>query len=365
MKFLKKHPLFCSFIIFSISLFVVLFFLKVSENNKNQELIKSIEDESEQILNIKESINALSYVEKDVVSSGDDLKELISRQKNIEAYFNAILQSESNFYQNPKHKSSTSVNAKITRLFSQLTNLCENNHIKLGNEINPTTLGSAIEQQKSFGFGFTKYDGFWPSFSDNEVLLLGVQADIIKLIFENLAGSTEANSTVRIMEVRRESVGPVDERNVGENILKINQAGPSLMRECDGLNSLVIQLQIKCKTNVMRKFINNCKPPLLINCINVSTPSSSNTINAPAILDPFAPPDLSTTISPDHVPIVSVVDCVAVVTFEYVTSVDYGLFDMFSKTDGDADFRKHCEAFLEATGNDHIITRINNEKALR
>ena len=64
-------------------------------------------------------------------------------------------------------------------------------------------------------------------------------------------------------------------------------------------------------------------------------------------------------------PIVSVVDCVAVVTFEYVTSVDYGLFDMFSKTDGDADFRKHCEAFLEATGNDHIITRINNEKALR
>ena len=101
---------------------------------------------------------------------------------------------------------------------------------------------------------------------------------------------------------------------------------------------LVIQLQIKCKTNVMKGFINNCKPPLLINCINVSTPSSSNTINAPAILDPFAPPDLSTTISPDHVPIVSVVDCVAVVAFEYVTSVDYGLFDMFSKTDGDADF---------------------------
>ena len=55
--------------------------MKVSENNKNQELIKSIEDESEQILNIKESINALSYVEKDVVSSGDDLKELISRQR--------------------------------------------------------------------------------------------------------------------------------------------------------------------------------------------------------------------------------------------------------------------------------------------
>lgn len=364
MKFIKKHPLFCSIIALSLSLFVVLFFFKISEKNSNEDLIQSIEGGADQILTVKETINALSYVEKDVVTSGDDLKTLITKQKNIEAYFNAILQRESNFYQNPKHKSSTSVNAKITRLFSQLTNLCEKNYIKLGNEINPSTLGSTIDAQKSFGFGFTKYDGFWPSFSDNEVLLLGVQADIIKLIFENLAGSTEANSTVRIMEVRRESVGPVDERNVGQNILKINKAGPSLMRECEGLNSLAIELQIKCKTNVLRKFINNCKPPLLINCLNVSTPSLPNTTNNPATLDPFAPPNLATP-TPDHVPIVSVVDCVAVITFEYVTSIDFGLADMFSQTKEDADFRKFSEAFLKATGNDHIITTLKNEKALR
>ena len=54
----------------------------------------------------------LFYVEKDVVTSGDDLKTLITKQRTLKL-FNAILQSESNFYQNPKHKSSTSVNAKL------------------------------------------------------------------------------------------------------------------------------------------------------------------------------------------------------------------------------------------------------------
>ena len=43
MKFIKKHPLFCSVITLSLSLFVVLFFLKISENNSNEELIQSIE----------------------------------------------------------------------------------------------------------------------------------------------------------------------------------------------------------------------------------------------------------------------------------------------------------------------------------
>ena len=149
-----------------------------------------------------------------------------------------------------------------------------------------------------------------------------------------------------------------------QNILKINNVGPSLMRECEGLNSLAIELEIKCKTNVLRKFINNCKPPLLINCLNVTTPSLPNTTNNPATLDPFAPPDLATP-TPDHLPIVSVVDCVAVITFEYVTSIDFGLADLFSQTNVDVDFSKLSEAFLEATGNDHIITTLKNEKALR
>mgnify|MGYP001165680136 CR=1 FL=1 len=88
------------------------------------------------------------------------MKFLAQRQKRTKQYFNSLVNVDNNLFVNPRSNTSTSVNAKITRLFSQLSNVCEQNNISVqSNSVSSNSFLSSESDstEKEFGFGLLDY----------------------------------------------------------------------------------------------------------------------------------------------------------------------------------------------------------------
>ena len=188
---------------------------------------------------------------------------------------------------------------------------------------NPFGGGEQNTAANSYGFSFSSYDGSWPSFSQEEATEIGIQVEIMNEIISQLSFSTDDNHTIEIQSILRESVGEIDERNIGTDQLETTGI-VDFLRQTQGVESYAFEIVLKCQTFSMRKFINNLRPPFLVRKLSLTTfDENSNFSN-----DSFdsAPDPFSTT--PQSIPqekfmpIVSLVDSKVEIVVEYLTGID-------------------------------------------
>ena len=352
MKFIKNNILLFSSVMISVLILALLMWFYINQKNQNTELFQSIESYSNELNSINNNSSSLSFVQKDLEEANNDSDKLVDTFKSLKLYYDSLLNSGVNLFINPKHKSSTAVNAKITRLFTQLSNSCKKSNIKLGASVQTPSFGlvePSNENAEKFGFGFDRYDGFWPSFSENEVLILGVQADIVKLIVENLCSSIDNNNSARLLEIARESAGSIDAQNIGTNLFRPTEDEIiKLYRKADGVTSLLFQIKMEANTKVIRRFINKCRHPLLLCDLSIASTSANKSPSSIDSLNPFNINEQN-AYTPDNVPVVSVVDSVAVLTFEYITGVNFNFDEVLSKFSSDPN-NVFAKNFLKRVG---------------
>jgi hypothetical protein len=359
-SFLKENTVFCIVVILSLITFSTLFYFSFLKSSENEILTSKITDNQREADSVINSIEDLQFVKSDFEQAKSDMKFLAQRQKRTKQYFNSLVNVDNNLFVNPRSNTSTSVNAKITRLFSQLSNVCEQNNISVqSNSVSSNSFLSSESDstEKEFGFGLSSYMGVWPSFSDVEATVVGVHAEIIKLVIENMASCTDKNSSIEILHVKRQPAGEIDGTKIGSDLLTLDGSNLQFLSSLEGLDSYLFEFKLKLKSKTLRNFLNSCKPPLIINSISVK-PADDISLNSPIQgttqfdLNPFASP--ATTNVQEQLPIVSVVDSEVTILFEYIISVDSGLHSIIDNFSGINSSPAFLDEFLTISGNQSL-----------
>lgn len=264
------------FILFSVPIITLIVILLLSFSKQNQ-----VQEKLDNLKNLSQSINQSSTDlkteklfanELNIVTA--DLVDLSIRAKSQKKFWDEIISIDLNIVSNHTPLSSSSVNTEITKLLSFLNRSFETRAVKLGsNKIDNLNM-FATESQKPnrYGFGFAAYDGFWPSFDREESNNLLKQAKIIKEVCEFLLDSFETNENFSLLSIKRESAGVEDSKHIGENQY-IAKPELKLLRDSGLIDSYIFEVVFTGKTQNIRSFINQLRPPYSLRSIKVERPS--------------------------------------------------------------------------------------------
>lgn len=184
-------------------------------------------------------------------------------------FWNDYLNSNENLYINHKVKSSSAINTEINKLISYLNRSCKAKQVSFRslepNDYNLFNQNAVTE--KSFGFGFSAYDGFWPSFNKNEANIIFIQSNIVKELTEYLLDSF-AGESFTFISLKRESAGETDASHINGDRLFLPNNTPLLRRK--GLvKSYLFEISFSGKTTHCRSFINQLRPPYSLRKLQV------------------------------------------------------------------------------------------------
>ena len=117
-------------------------------------------------------------------------------KKNI-LFWNEFLNSINNLHTSHTTKSSSVISTEINKLLSYLNRSCKGKNVTFdkANQLENSFSVAPIDKKESFGFGFTSYDGFWPSFDKKEANTIYIQSKIIKEIVQYYLSSFNSEST--------------------------------------------------------------------------------------------------------------------------------------------------------------------------
>ena len=212
----------------------------------------------------------------------------------------------------------------------------------------------------NFGFGFSSYDGFWPSFNPEEANIIGVQAKIIKEIVEILTQSVTESESLSLVEILREYAGEVDLKYIKNDQLNLSTEQQLLLRTKGKIESLVFKVSIKGQSIHARTFINQLRPPFMLRNISVKrdilieeTPQEDLNF----IPNPFGNSGDQTPIPKSKSsPIVKDVNSEFIFLIEYVTKVSNNFDILFeNKTIWENAEEDYLVEFLTDSGNSDII----------
>jgi hypothetical protein len=333
-SFIKQNKIFIAFNTISVILFFVLLYFSIDFSSQSDELFKKAENTIKELSSINSDITELRHIESDYNEIQSDLKKLSLIEKDLSNFLSYLLNENENVGSKWSSKSAESVNAAITRLFSRLRKKCKNSFISLPKSSSETQNANVFQASTTnkideFGFSFSSYDGFWPSFSAIEARKLGTQSEIINELIDHLSLCTDANHSIEIISIKREIVGQIDKENIGGDVLELTDIEPFLIRSLDEIESYVFKLSIKTQTIPLRKLVNKLRPPFLLReiLINPVEDNSGNTFDQ----NSFSPDPFSTEVTYEDkfVPIVSKVDSRVDVIFEYITKANRNLTNSF------------------------------------
>ena len=268
------------FILFSIPVIILIIILLLSFSKQNQ-----VQEKLDELNNVRQSITQSSTnlkIEKlfanelNLVTA--DLVDLSIRAKSQKNFWEEFINTDLNIVSNHTSQSSSSVNTEITKLLSFLNRSFENRKVKLGSsKINNLNI-FALESPKAsrYGFGFVAYDGFWPSFDREESNNLLKQAKVIKEICEFLLDSYGDKESFNLLSIKRESAGAEDSKHIGENQYIANPE-VKLLRDSGLIDSYIFEVIFTGKTQNIRSFINQLRPPYSLRSIKVERPSVVDT----------------------------------------------------------------------------------------
>ena len=239
--------------------------------------IEETEDQIRKVVRLQEGyheeISVFKNLKNDFSKVQDELSQLATIEKNQNLFWKKILNHRENHMVKWKNKTAESVNADITRMFSSLRARCRAKDIELPSAVNKApTIGFGSTNKKpenNYGFGFSAYDGFWPSFSQEEAKIIGVQAKIIKEIVEILTQSVTDKKKLKLIKILRESAGSVDIKHIKNDQLNLGSERHLLLQSMGKIESLVFEISIKGQSSHARRFINQLRAPYMLRDISV------------------------------------------------------------------------------------------------
>lgn len=364
MNFLKQNKFFVSILIVCVLVFSSLQFVSCNSDENLESLISSISNESRKTDSQKADLLLYEGLAEESSAAMEDLVTLAEVEKEQHRFWNTILNSSQNIYSDWKIKSPESINADITRLYSNLNDTCKSNNVYFEQSTNNAVnvFGNTKDApDKKYGFGLSSYDGFWPSFSKEEAQLLGIQSKIIASMVEFLAESSDSKHKITLMEILRESVGKEDSQHIASDILPVMQTRNKLIRFNDGIKSFAFLIKFKSHTSHARSFINQLRPPFLLRDLQVNRSENAfvSTSGQAVVPNPFSN---EVQANQQPLPIVQNVESVFTLLVEYIYEVDRD-FETFI-----TDFLENekvnedvLSKFLEISGNSKILSKINKD----
>lgn len=348
------------FVALGLGVFSTLFILTSGVDEEIEESAKSIEKERDNQNSTQEDLSSFRNLDRDYELCRRELQNLANIEKKQTIFWKNLLNARENHLLKWSEKSPESVNADITRLFTTLRSRCQSAKIELPSNTSKTpTIGFGDTNKRpanNYGFGFSSYDGFWPSFTREEAKTIGVQAKIIKELVEYLTQSVTETQNLTLVEILREPAGAIDLKHVGDSRIVLGPEKILLLRDANRISSLVFQLSIKGQSVHARTFINQLKPPFMLRNLSVKR-ELAEPVPAPPqqefIPNPFGPS--SSAPQPEKseaLPVVKEVYSEFTFLIEYVTQVNFGIENLLE----DENFWQNADAeileeFLTASGN--------------
>ena len=359
MRFIKKNKALISMVALFSCVFLCLQYVSCNYSDSVDKLLLSTEKERKLINSINDDLVKYDGLKIEFDFSINDLENLAKIEKEQNRFWSNILNSNSNIFSSWKEKSSESINADLTKLYSKLRETCSSNNIVFNKTTNnnfPSFDSQPANTEKKYGFGLSSYDGFWPSFSKDEARLLGIQSTIITQIIQFLAASSNDDHTITLLEIFRESVGEVDSQHIDTDQLSVPNLETKVVRFNDGIESFVFLIKFNSHTSHARSFINQLRPPFLIRDLVVSRTINDTvfTKDQPKI-SPFG--NNSDNVS-KQLPIVQNVESQFTVIIEYITKInrDVKVLSDISVNNLQSNHQV-LKNFLELSGNDEHITK--------
>jgi len=265
-----------TFILFSIPIIIliVILLLSFSKQNQVQEKLDELKNLSQSITQSSTDLKIEKLFANELKLVAADLVDLSIRAKAQKNFWDETISTDLNIVSNHTSQSSSSVNTEITKLLSFLNRSFENKEVKLGsNKINNLNVFAAESPKATrYGFGFAAYDGFWPSFDREEANNLLKQAKVIKEVCEFLLDSYETNENFNLLSIKRESAGDEDNKHIGENQY-LAKPEVKLLRDSGLIDSYIFEVVFTGKTQNIRSFINQLRPPYSLRSIKAERPT--------------------------------------------------------------------------------------------
>jgi len=255
-------------------LVIYYFFLKNELDNLHKQTDKQIEE----LVEIKNKLFLENSLEGDLDLATSENKILLNRFKSHTNYWEHFLNPLDNIYLTHTPQSASGVNAYLNRLLPNLKNRCITNGVKPSAN-NASIVGDEVTKSKEFGFGFSSYNDYWPSFDKSEASLIEIQAKIINQIIDALASSTVDGQLLELEFIKRESVGKTDKNYIASDLVG-NISDQLLLRSSPLVESYRFQISFIGRTENARSFINQLRPPVSVRKIEAirTTKDSENTI---------------------------------------------------------------------------------------
>ncbi len=312
----------------------------------------------------QEELTSFQNLDNDTKLSMKELSSLANVEKKQTIFWKNILNSRENHMSKWSKRSPESVNADITRLFTSLRSRCLSAEIELpvsGSKSPTIGFGDTNKKpENNYGFGFSAYDGFWPSFSEEEAKILGVQAKIVKEMVEFITQSTIESQKLSIVEILREVAGKIDLTHIENDQLTMGAEQQLLLREKGKLSSLIFLITIKGQSKHARNFMNQLRPPFMLRNLTVkrdlvqAEPSRMVNDFTP---NPFGGSDEDFAPSKkESLPIVKDVNSEFSFLIEYITEVNNGVEQLFNnKSIWEKGDQEILEQFFTTSGNSDKI----------
>ncbi len=359
MGFINKNKALISISTFFSCVFLCLQYASCDLSENVNKLQLSINKELKLINSVNDDLVKYKGLQSEFDYSIKDMEKLARVEKEQNRFWNNLLNSNSNIFSSWKDKSSESINADLTKLYSQLRVSCSNNNIVFKKTINNNFNSfdsQPVNSEKKYGFGLSSYDGFWPSFSRVEARLLGIQAKIITEIIQFLATSSNDDHKITLLEIFRESVGEVDAQHIENDQLIVPNLEEKVVRFKGGIESFVFLIKFKSHTSHARSFINQLRPPFLVRDLVVSRVSNDSAlVPNQSRNSPFGDSSVKVGV---HLPIVQNVESQFTILIEYITNInrDINSISDIPYQDLQSNYQV-LKNFLELSGNNQHIKK--------
>jgi len=295
-------------------LFVLYYFTLKSEVEK---LYDQTEKQIEDLVEIKTKLFLENSLEADLTLATTENKILLDRFKSHTNFWDHFLNPLDNVYHTHTTQSASGVNAYLNRLLPNLKNRCITNGVRpIAN--NAAVFGDEATKNKDFGFGFSAYNGYWPSFDKSEASLIEIQAKIVNQIIDALASSTVDGQLLELEFIKREAVGVTDKKYIASDLVG-NISNQLLLRSSPLFESYRFQLSFVGRTENARSFINQLRPPFSARKIEAirTTNYNENTI------DNFNSLSTADVGGSDILPIIRDIKTRFIIDLEYVYKILY------------------------------------------
>ncbi|MFP6854814.1 MAG: Amuc_1100 family pilus-like protein [Opitutales bacterium] len=187
--------------------------------------------------------------------------------------------------------------------------------------------GGAIEPTDGFpdsgrdreSFGFSKYDGSWPSFEPAEAREIFKQKQIIKGLLDKLISAHGAarGQPLELKGFKREIVGKEDSKKKDpRETLDLATLGHALVKRADRIETYAFSVEFSGRTGILRKLIAQLTPPFIVSDLKVhrATGGMEGSLPPESRL-PFIPGD------PKEKPIIEDVNSRFILIVEYLLAV--------------------------------------------